>query len=41
MNSMKYDGMMWTALAAGKIFKQERGNFTVATLVSATLVNVP
>ncbi|KAF2002546.1 oxidoreductase [Amniculicola lignicola CBS 123094] len=42
MNSVNYDGAMWTALAAGKIFKKQgRGNLIVTASVSATLVNVP
>lgn len=42
MNSVNYDGVMWTALAAGKIFKKQgRGNLVITASVSATLVNVP
>ncbi|KAI0421983.1 hypothetical protein F5X98DRAFT_370052 [Xylaria grammica] len=42
INSVNYDGVMWTALAAGKIFKKlGRGSMVVTASVSATLVNVP
>lgn len=42
MNSVNYDGVMWTALAAGRLFKKQgRGNFIITASVSATLVNVP
>lgn len=42
MNSVNYDGVMWTALAAGKIFKKQgRGNLVITASVSATLVNWP
>ncbi|KAF4310695.1 hypothetical protein GTA08_BOTSDO13765 [Botryosphaeria dothidea] len=42
MNSINYDGVMWTALAAGRLFKKQgRGNFIITASVSATLVNVP
>lgn len=42
MNSVNYDGVMWTAVAAGKIFKRQgRGNLIITASVSATLVNVP
>ncbi|KAH7165239.1 hypothetical protein EDB81DRAFT_249118 [Dactylonectria macrodidyma] len=42
MNSVNYDGVMWTALAAGKIFKKQgRGNLIITASVSAGLVNVP
>ncbi|KAI8161179.1 hypothetical protein K4K49_002026 [Colletotrichum sp. SAR 10_70] len=41
-NSVNLDGVMWTAQAAGKIFKQQgRGNLIITTSVSATLVNIP
>ena len=41
-NSVNYDGVMWTAQAAGKIFKaQGKGNLIVTASVSAILVNVP
>lgn len=41
-NSVNYDGVMWTAQAAGKVFKtQGRGNLIITASVSATLVNVP
>lgn len=42
MNSVNYDGVLWTAIAAGKIFKaQGRGNLVITASVSAGLVNVP
>ncbi|OAA69199.1 oxidoreductase, short chain dehydrogenase/reductase family [Akanthomyces lecanii RCEF 1005] len=42
MNSVNYDGVMWTALAAGQVFKaQGRGNLIITASVSAGLVNVP
>lgn len=42
MNGVNYDGVMWTAIAAGKIFKRQgRGNLIITASVSATLVNVP
>lgn len=42
MNSVNYDGAMWTALAAGRIFKRQgRGNLIITASVSANLVNVP
>ena len=42
MNIVNYDGAMWTALAAGRIFKKQgRGNLIITASVSATLVNVP
>ncbi|KAK2615945.1 hypothetical protein N8I77_002666 [Diaporthe amygdali] len=41
-NSVNLDGVMWTAQAAGKVFKQQgRGNLIITTSVSATLVNIP
>lgn len=41
-NAVNYDGVMWTAQAAGKIFKrQEYGNLVITASVSATLVNIP
>lgn len=41
-NSVNLDGVMWTAQAAGKIFKkQSRGNLIITASVSATLVNIP
>ncbi|CAK7212917.1 hypothetical protein SBRCBS47491_001626 [Sporothrix bragantina] len=41
-NSVNYDGVMWTALAAGRQFKKQgRGNLIVTASVSANLVNVP
>lgn len=41
-NSVNLDGVMWTAQAAGRVFKQQgRGNLIITASVSATLVNVP
>ncbi|KAK1706601.1 hypothetical protein CaCOL14_007347 [Colletotrichum acutatum] len=41
-NSVNLDGVMWTAQAAGKVFKQQgRGNLIITASVSATLVNIP
>ncbi|KAK2596744.1 hypothetical protein QQS21_006199 [Conoideocrella luteorostrata] len=41
-NSVNLDGVMWTAQAAGKIFKKQgRGNLIVTASVSAILVNIP
>ncbi|KAM3552502.1 hypothetical protein MY1884_007177 [Beauveria asiatica] len=41
-SSVNYDGVMWTAQAAGKVFKEQgRGNLIITASVSATLVNVP
>lgn len=41
-NSVNYDGVMWTAQAAGKIFKKQgRGNLIVTASVSSILVNIP
>lgn len=41
-NGANLDGVMWTAQAAGRIFKaQGKGNLIVTASVSATLVNVP
>lgn len=42
INSVNYDGVFWTAKAAGNIFKRQgKGNLIVTASVSATLVNVP
>lgn len=42
INSVNYDGVFWTAKAAGKVFKsQGKGNLVITASVSATLVNVP
>lgn len=42
MNRVNYDGVMWTAAAAGKIFKKQgQGNLIITVSVSAGLVNVP
>ncbi|CAK7204182.1 hypothetical protein SEUCBS139899_006936 [Sporothrix eucalyptigena] len=41
-NSVNYDGVMWTAVAAGRLFKKQgRGNLIITASVSAGLVNVP
>lgn len=41
-NSVNYDGVMWTAQAAGKIFKRQgKGNLIITASVSAILVNIP
>lgn len=41
-NSVNFDGVMWTAQAAGKIFKQQgKGNLIITASVSAILVNIP
>ncbi|OJJ58565.1 hypothetical protein ASPSYDRAFT_57844 [Aspergillus sydowii CBS 593.65] len=41
-NAVNYDGVMWTAQAAGKIFKEKgKGNLIITASVSATLVNIP
>ncbi len=41
-SSVNYDGVMWTAQAAGRVFKRQgRGNFIITASVSATLVNIP
>ncbi|KAK7745828.1 hypothetical protein SLS53_002545 [Cytospora paraplurivora] len=41
-NSVNLDGVMWTAQAAGRIFKRQgKGNLIVTASVSATLINVP
>ncbi|PYI06963.1 oxidoreductase [Aspergillus sclerotiicarbonarius CBS 121057] len=41
-NRVNYDGVMWTAQAAGKIFKKQgRGNLVITASVSAILVNIP
>jgi sorbose reductase len=40
--AVNYDGVMWTAQAAGRIFeKQGNGNLIITASVSATLVNIP
>lgn len=42
INSVNLDGVMWTAQAAGKIFKKQgRGNLIITASVSAILVNIP
>ena len=41
-NRVNLDGVMWTAQAAGKIFKKQgRGNFIITASVSAIFVNIP
>ncbi|KAK9366196.1 NAD(P)-binding protein [Lipomyces kononenkoae] len=41
-NSVNYDGVMWTAQAAGRIFKKQgKGNLIITASVSALLVNIP
>jgi len=41
INSVNYDGVMWTAQGAGKIFqKQGKGSLIITASVSATLVNI-
>lgn len=41
-NAVNYDGVMWTAQAAGRIFKEKgKGNLIITASVSATLVNIP
>lgn len=41
-NRVNYDGVMWTAQAAGKIFKKQgKGNLIITASVSAILVNIP
>jgi sorbose reductase len=41
-NSVNIDGVMWTAQAAGKIFREQGfGNLIITASVSATLVNIP
>lgn len=41
-NSVNLDGVMWTAQAAGKIFKRQgKGSLIVTASVSAILVNIP
>ena len=42
INKVNYDGAMWTAQAAGKIFKaQGKGNLIITASVSSVLVNYP
>ncbi|KAL1854031.1 hypothetical protein VTK73DRAFT_8820 [Phialemonium thermophilum] len=42
INKVNYDGVMWTAIPTGKIFKKQgRGNLIITVSVSATLVNTP
>ena len=41
-NGVNYDGVMWTAQAAGTIFKRQgKGNLVITASVSSILVNVP
>lgn len=40
--AVNYDGVMWTAQAAGRIFKKQgNGSLIITASVSATLVNIP
>lgn len=42
INRVNYDGVMWTALAAGGIFRRQgRGNLIITASISATVVNLP
>ncbi|POR35124.1 hypothetical protein TPAR_04662 [Tolypocladium paradoxum] len=42
INKVNYDGVMWTAIPAGKIFKKQgKGTMIITASVSAGLVNVP
>ena len=42
INAVNYDGAMWTAQAAGRIFKRQgRGNLVVTASVSSVLCNTP
>ncbi|KAM0240055.1 hypothetical protein ACHAP5_008153 [Fusarium lateritium] len=42
INKVNYDGVMWTAIPAGKIFKKQgRGSLIITASVSAGLVNIP
>ncbi|KAF7561123.1 hypothetical protein G7046_g3008 [Stylonectria norvegica] len=42
INKVNYNGVMWTAIPAGKMFKKQgRGNLIVTISVGAGLVNVP
>ncbi|UPK91231.1 hypothetical protein LCI18_002166 [Fusarium solani-melongenae] len=42
INKVNYDGVMWTAIPAGKVFKKQgKGNLIITVSVSAGLVNVP
>ncbi|KAA8650698.1 uncharacterized protein ATNIH1004_003386 [Aspergillus tanneri] len=41
-NRVNYDGVMWTAQAAGKIFKKQgKGNLIITASISSILVNIP
>ncbi|KAK9233989.1 hypothetical protein V1525DRAFT_428764 [Lipomyces kononenkoae] len=41
-NSVNYDGVMWTAQAAGRVFrKQGKGNLIITASASAIMVNIP
>lgn len=41
-NSVNYDGVMWTAQAAGRIFKnQGHGNLIITASVSSVVCNIP
>ncbi|KAM0209984.1 hypothetical protein ACHAPQ_007166 [Fusarium lateritium] len=42
INKVNYDGVMWTAIPAGKIFKKQgTGSLIITASVSAGLVNIP
>lgn len=42
INKVNYNGVMWTAIAAGQVFKRQgRGNLIITASVSSVLVNVP
>lgn len=41
-NSVNYDGVMWTAQAAGKIFKKQGwGSLVITASISSFIVNIP
>lgn len=41
-NNVNYEGVMWTAQAAGRIFKKQgQGNLVITTSMSASIVNRP
>lgn len=42
INKVNYDGVMWTAIPSGEIFKRQgHGSLIITASVSATLINVP
>jgi sorbose reductase len=42
INKVNYDGVLWTAIQAGKVFKQQgKENLIITASVSASIVNVP